>query len=492
MSEWVDIPMAVAHGDSGPLALSHSSDTELINLMLRESPPGSRSPYFVTTTPALKGGTGNAPTTGTIYGLGYQSDDGVLFAVQGRSVYYSTDFGGSWSLLANNTMTVSKFCRLVDAGNPAGDGLMVAVNGTDARVLSTSACTAASIEGFLDAVHQDGITLYAKTDTNSLYAGDVDDPATIGALNFTTVDADSGVILGLAKARREVYAIKATSTEHYFNAGGSGFPFQRGSPGFIHKGAWRGLVSSDYSRTIVSRDDAIFWIGEDRRAYMMQGYQPRVISTLWVEEHIRLYGEGALLFGNVYMANGSVCYVVSGLVENSLKTALVYDSKTGFWHKRYSPLDVKITHIVGISNEASGFNSFFPESPQTYVVAVGDSGNSGIYWLSVEDTNDQGTSTPTTRVMTLPQFVPAAGRRVEMYELELEMNKVTATGTVTLTWSDDNGATWTSGVTNDMTGDRVRFHRLGSFYRRIFRLTFAIDSALEITGVRGRIDAGAA
>jgi hypothetical protein len=77
-----------------------------------------------------------------------------------------------------------------------------------------------------------------------------------------------------------------------------------------------------------------------------------------------------------------------------------------------------------------------------------------------------------------------------MYELDVDMQKATASGTTTLTWSDDGGANYSSGITGTATNPRLRFQRLGSFSKRILRLTFSIASKLAITGIRARLEVG--
>ena len=198
-------------------------------------------------------------------------------------------------------------------------------------------------------------------------------------------------------------------------------------------------------------------------------------------------GSFSRLHGAVFDLNGQSYYLLNGFIRNAQNESLVYDIDNGLWHRRYSPLGTErhITHVI--NHQLTDSNTNF-HNICIAVLADSSSGNGVIYTLDPDGTNDAGASSQTTRTMTMPQL--SYGVRTFMSELYLDMEKPSATGTITLSWSDDGGATYTSGITKDGSSARTRWHRLGSFYNRILRFTFSINSKLAIMGVRARLEVG--
>ncbi len=490
MAEWVDIPLATQQAKEAAgissTSTSYVSEAELVNLRFARNPPGTRTAFYVRNTDGLGADTG--PGSGIVRGL-CRSSDGKIWAIRGTTAYYSSDGGQNWSAPGVTSVGASgTFYRMIDAGTH-----VAAVNGVEAYAIDTSGATAASRGNFIDATYQDGRTVYAETSSDSIYSSDADTPGTIDALNFTTADAQPGNVLAVISDHREIFAFKDGSIEHYYNAGASGFPFVRSAPGLVEVGLYGDTGGAFH--TAAKYDNSLFWLSRDMRAYTMRGLQPTPISTPWVERYMFANTPapsavgGATLFGAAYVLSGTLYYMVSGFREPSTgqRTALVYNATDGVWHRQFSPLGTTylITHAVDVP--AGNFTS------DRVLVAVYNTASqtSTLRYMTDGSTGDSGASGETTRTMTLPQFAPGGGRRVFMHELELDMQKPSTTGTITLSWSDDGGSTYSSGVTAT-GGDAVtRFQRLGSFRQRILRLTFSIASRIAIMGVRARISVGA-
>jgi hypothetical protein len=489
MSEWVDIPLAVTQGEDGS---TYVSDAELSNLMLKRNPPGARRPFHVANTPCIKMPVVDftAVGSGAIRGMCHSLDGtDKLWVIRGTGIHYL--LAGAWTTVPVGTMPGTGPCRMVDA-----DTHIVAVDGTNARAITTSESFACSRANFSDVTYQDGITLYTETGTNSLYASNVDDPITINALNFTTVDALAGSLVGVISDHREVYAFKTDSIEHYYNTGGSGFPFTRSSPGLIETGVLLlGVL------TIVKLNNTIFWLGNDRRVYSMHGNRPTPISTPWVEKYLETAtAQGVTIYGSAFLHDGVQYYCLSGFnnTAGTAKEALVCNLETGLWHRWGSSLvasggytGVLIVSVVGLPAVGAGLASV------GVYLGANSASNKGIVYLvdagTFTDAGDTTAHSPTsavpTRTMTVPQ-VDYGGVRAFMPEIYLDMQKTSASGTCSLQVSDDGGSSYSTAVSGTATNPRTRWHRLGSFFQRILRFTFVINSRMAIMGVRARIDVG--
>jgi hypothetical protein len=495
MSEWVDIPLATQMGEDA--ASPFASDMELTNLHLKENPPGSRTPFHIAGVPALTATGSNgvalaAPATGNWRGF-LIAEAGFTrraWAIIGTTVYYSGNLT-SWTAVPVGTMPGSALCNMVAAGD-----YVVAVDGTNARAITTAESFAVSRGDFIDVAYQDGYTIFAEEGSQSIYVSSIDDPTTVGALDFTTVDAADGKIQAIIVDHRELFVFKEYAIEHYYNAGGTGFPFVRASPGLIELGV---AAAVTIRHSVRKYGNAIYWVGADRRVYRMRGYAPEPISTPWVENIMRARLTGTQAFYASVYTYGGVPYYQIHQVLNAGGTEsydLVYDIKNGLWHKRFSPLTY--------SGGTGAFNfAVFDTDQFAAAVASGrpvvvgrNNGNtaSALYLLDTPTDsgvyNDAGASSQTSRIMTLPQIAPGEGRRAFMPELYLDMEKSSETSTVSLTWSDDGGATYTSAKTANPSTARVRWQRLGAFFQRILRFTLQVNDRIAITGVRARIEVG--
>jgi hypothetical protein len=361
---------------------------------------------------------------------------------------------------------------------------MVIVDGTNARCVkySDSTISTPSIEGWIDVAYMDGYTIYADLGSNEFYVSSLDDPTTINALDFTTADALGGIIVGLATIGRELFVVKMNSIECYYDAGGSGFPFHRSSPGMIEASCWPSWHATNEVlrgvNGIRAMDGVLYWLGQDLRVYSMRGYQVQAVSSPWVDKYLREnYSAATFVFGSAYRIDGVSFYVLS--FSNSSE-ALVYDINNGLWHRRTSPIST-----------ADFITSAFLDDDGTFGVVLEDTstGNSVLYTLDPDGATDVGAASQNNRVATLPQL-DYGDTRAFMPELVLDMEKPATAGTITLSWSNDGGTSYSTGITNTGANARTRFQRVGSFYQRILRLTFSIASKIALMGVRARIEVG--
>jgi hypothetical protein len=495
---WVDIPLATGQAEEVASGASYVSDAELQNLQFKPNPPGSRTPFHIASVPTLSTTGITTPGSGVIRGVqrgnayngSVSAGNKFVVVVQGTDIYYASPNTFTWfGPVVSKPGT--RFCRMVDAGTH-----MVIVSdettaSENARCFDYSAAATqpSGVTAPTDATYQDGFTFYLKPSTGAIYSSDLDDPTTVDALNFTTVDALPGSVQALASKARELFVLCSESTQHYYNAGAGGFPMARSSPGLVEKGIYNDYnvsgVSAFGRNTLAEHGPYLYWLGPDCRVYRMAGLQPEALSTPWVERYIKA-NLSANKWGFVCTVDGLSYYMLSGCAESTTATTLVCDLQTGLWHKRKSPLTGGACLSYGVDT--------YGTVPKALVAA--NNANAGatsgtLYILDPVGTNDSGASSQTDRVMTLPQFAPAGGQRCAMSELFLDMQAPSTTGTMTVQWSDDGGTTWSSAVAGVTTTGGIRWQRLGMFRQRILRFNFQVASKIAIMGARARVEAAA-
>jgi hypothetical protein len=87
----------------------------------------------------------------------------------------------------------------------------------------------------IDVVWQDGY--FITTDGTSIVVTELNDPTSVDPLKYGSSEADPDSIMGLGSRRGELLAFNRFTTETFFNAGTTGFPFQRNRGAQIDKGA---------------------------------------------------------------------------------------------------------------------------------------------------------------------------------------------------------------------------------------------------------------
>lgn len=463
MGEWIDIPLATQVGDS---ASTFISDAELTNLMVVPNPPGSLRPFSVLNTPGLSNGVGSG--SGTMRGI--IAHGNYVWFVRGTELYR---YDGTTSTLVG-TVASSGLVRMTGAGSNA---IVIAVDG-GAYFATTSAVNSVSLpSGSAWAVtYQDGYTIYTRKDTDEFYISSLDDPETIGALDFSTADALPDVLVGCVSNHRELVLFGKTHIEFWYNSGNADFPFVRSSPGVAERGCFAGS-------TIAKYDNSVFFLGEDRRVYRLEGYRPVPISTPWVERLISTtLSPLSNACASVHVEQGRPVYAINS--GNS--GLLVYDIMAGIWHVRtYGTSAADGTCKGTCTFEATDIAG----GKRSYMALDLVSASDDVFLINESAYRDSfASSTDITRTMTCPA-VDLGGQRVFMEELHARAESVT--GTATYSYSDDGGSNYTSHDAASMATDRLRWQRCGSFFRRIVRLTFAANARIAIDGLRARISVGA-
>lgn len=87
----------------------------------------------------------------------------------------------------------------------------------------------------IDLVWMDGY--FITTDGTSLVVTELNDPTSVDPLKYGSSEADPDQVMGLGERRGELIAFNRNTTEFFFDAGTTGFPFQRNRNAQIDKGA---------------------------------------------------------------------------------------------------------------------------------------------------------------------------------------------------------------------------------------------------------------
>lgn len=385
----------------------------------------------------------------------------TLYAVSGTSLY-SVASDGTSTLLGtgiSGTQPVS----MADNGTE-----LIIVNGSGGwdydttnglRVISDTAFYPADTVTFFD-----NYFVFNRTGTNQWFISGILDGFNYDGLAFASAEASSKNLIGLSQNIQLLFLFSADHIEVWYDAGTADFPFQRYTGGVI----WRGCIAP---KSIIKQDDAIFFLGDDKSFYVLQGNEPRRISTHAIDHIIRQDPHPEFAHCMTYATEGHK-FVHLTLPES--QHTLVYDTVTAEWHERSSwdSNNVDLRRWRGnCSCDAYG---------QTY---IGDAYDGVISKIDWDAYTERGNT-----IQALLHSVPLHKDRARIFLSKLEVDMETGVGLntgqgsdpqVMLRYSRDGGRTWSAQQPPRSLGKigeylkRLRWLALGQARSWTFELTIS-------------------
>ena len=435
-----------------------ANNSRLINCFAEAVPEG-KQPIRITRAPGIAAF--SSPTAGV--GRGSQPMAGVLYAVVGQTLYSVSSAGTATSI---GTIAGSNPCWMVDNGSQlvigqdggtwyVYDGTLTAIS--DADFTSRGARAAAFIDNYI---------AFVEPVSGRWFISDLADAEAYDSLDFATAEGAPDRLLTLAVDHREVVLFGETSTELWYNAGATGFPFERSPSGFIELGA---LAVHGHCKA----DNSIFWLASDYTVRRLSGSTPQRVSQHGFEERLRGYSTVADCEAYSYTFNGHICAVFRFPTAGE---TWVFDITTNEWHERQ-------TYGSGGWN-ISGVSDCYGK------LLVQNATTGAIGSLSNTTYTEFGA---TQRAEWTYQNIYGENQRIPHSCLEIVcetgVGLVTGQGSdpqLTLERSDDGGRTWTTMPTRTIGAQgeyqtRVRWPRLGMPRDRVYRAAISDPIQLSVT-----------
>jgi hypothetical protein len=415
----------------------------------------------------------------------WRASNGQVFAVGGQKLYR---IASDWSYTEIGSLnTDTGYVSIADNGLQ-----LMLVDGTNGYTwtIATNTFAVISDEAFpspapTHVCYQDGYFIFNYTGTGQWGITGLND-VTFDALDITTAEGSPDALICIISSNQTVYAIGTQSIEAYYNSGAADFPFNRIQGAVIDTGC-----VAPYS--VAELVGSIIWVGGDSNGsgvvYMMQGQQPKRISTPAIESVIRGLSPASLSAATswTYQQGGHLFYCLNLPTTN---TTYCYDVSTEMWHER-KYLNLWSTERHRAEHHAIAYG----------VSIVGDYESGKIYALDPDTYTDDGTSI--VRERTAPHVSKDLTLvRHNGFELDMETG-VGLSGEgqgsdpkVILTWSDDGGHTWS----NERYADagklgnrktRVKWRRLGMSRDRVYRVKITDPVKVVLIGAEIELEEGA-
>lgn len=383
------------------------------------------------------------------------------FFVSGNEVYKESD-----SSLIGTIDTYTGDIAMIDNGVQLG--VFEGNKGwTYTYATSTFAeITDADLVNCTQAVFMDGYGVLLEADSARFWITTLYDFTAIDPLDFATAESKPDNAVAIVSDNDELIIFGKETTQFYYNSGNADFPFDK-YPGT----AARGCAAAN---SVVADDNTIFYLGDDRVFYRMNGRQPVRISTHAEEFQISDIDNIEDCYAFSYTQEGHKFYVISFY---SGGITLVYDVSTQRWHQRKSK-DLNYWRgktAIKIRDK----------------IVVGDSENGNIYNLKTDVYTEAGTEIQREIIF------PAAHRTQNDYihnyiELDVESGTGLETGQgddpkIMLTWSD-NGKNFGNDIEVPVgkIGDfdtKQTIYSLGISNRRDYKIRFTDPVKFVVLGV---------
>ena len=443
-----------------------------VNLYMEKNPPDSPFPFTCYPTPGLTLLANAQPTIGSGWRQLWHASNNQLYGVCGSSVY---SINASWALthlgdIASSTGNV----QMIDNGNylvivdGSSNGWTVKLSNNAFSAITDSSFLGSNTIGFVD-----GYLVFNTPGTNEWYISLVNE-VNFDATDFASKSGYSDLLAGIGVTKRYVYLLGQQTTEVWFDAGDTPFPFDRLPGVFIQHGCAS-------SASIAQMDGDLYWLAQSPQGTAIvvrsQQFNAQQISTFALDNAMQGYTDLNQAIGFTYQIEGHYFYVLTFPVSD---VTWQFDLSTQQWNQlAWVDTDGNLhRHRANCYANAYG-------SP-----VVGDWQNGNLYLWDQNGYTDNGNPIP--RIRSFPHGVDDSSDRIHYMEFIANMEVGNGEGDnadipVFLRWSDTRGKSWGSAVQRSLGKEgeyikSVQWRRLGMARDRVFEISWSAPVKTALLG----------
>lgn len=302
---------------------------------------------------------------------------------------------------------------------------------------------------------------------------------------YASANAYPGVLIGLAVVNRRLFLFKETSTEVWYNAGASDFPFRRDNNSIFSFGC-----ATKFS--IAVGNGLLLWLSLDQNGnysvMMSDGTNPQKVSNSSVENLISNFTNPIDLDCLIRKTeDGHLFYQMNWTTDDY---TLVYDITTQIWHrmaliKKNPILDVPLSgKIRHLANSHTFFNGKH---------FVGSYNSTNIYSMSLDYSSNAGQPIVAERVFKHFSQSNYRGFQVDALQLDFQTGIGNESGIYIapgayLSISKDGGISFGNEMRSPLGAQgrrytRTRWWQLGTYYDFVAKVkVYANVSPLYLLG----------
>jgi hypothetical protein len=432
------------------------SAQRVVNMYAERQPPDAKTDVAVFGCPGLV----QFATCGAGPVRGMHKMGGVLYVVSGQRLYSVTSLGVATDI--GGSITGTSPVSMDDNGSQ-----LVIVNGTNGYLYSTTLGFVLITDTDFNAAETvqffDQRFYFDWKNTNKFFGSDLLDGTAYNALVFASAEARPDNVKAVVLNKQILLVFGERTIEPWQDIGAANMPLER-VPGVVIE---RGLAAP---RATAKEDNSVFFLGEDRRFYRLDGLTPVGISTPALDAEWQNYSTVSDAFCFSFPWAGHKFVVLHFPTAN---TTFVWDIASGLWHERDSwDLNGRSLGRWRANCHVSCYDK----------ILIGDAFSGAIGYLSATTYTEFGNTT--RALLTSPPVHDQDQKRlfISRLQLDIEAGVGIATGQGSdpqwmLRSSKDGGRTYTTlqkwrsagAIGNYRT--RLRWLRMGQARERVFEAT---------------------
>jgi len=438
-----------------------------------------KRPGFVDTSWSLS----KASATDKIRGGFYDTTTGLIYYAVNSAVYaldITTNINRTVTSLTTTEGNVG-FCDFLKSDNTHyvvfSDGVNLFVD-----TPATSTCVEVTDDD-LPTPHQpyplyiDGYIALIKSDTGDIYNSDNDDPMAWTPGNFITAEMSSDKGIRLIKAKNYFVVLGQNSLEYFYDAGiEDGSPFQRQDSPYRSVGYYSGCCTIGDTTYFVGNE-----LGQNLEVFALKDFKVESISTSVVNRTLQVYSDGQTTKAPIEFDRTGNCISINGknfycLVTH--QTTWLYDIDLQVWY------EWKDTNNLGLSVE-------YVWSILAGQVLVALKNKIVFAYMSnntYQDFNVNYTCKYITEEFTAQTYNWKTLHR--MFVIADQWNNI-GVSNMNISWSDDNGKTWSNPRPLNLFSKSPFITRCGRFRKRMFKLEYADNYPLRMRALELELNVGA-
>ncbi|QTO46318.1 hypothetical protein [Burkholderia latens] len=442
-----------------------------VNLYAEKNTQDSPFPFTYYQTPGLTQLATAVPRSGNGWRALFTASDGYGYGVCGSSVY---KIDASWNLKKlGDIASQTGFVSMIDNGTT----LMI-VDGSNQGwlvTLNSGAFSAVIDPGFYGSARVDfvdGYLVFNRPGTSQWYISLVNE-TNFDATDFASKSGFSDQLVAVAVAKRYVYLFGEATTEVWFDAGDTPFPFDRLPGVFIQFGCTS-------AASISQMDGDIYWLAQSPQGNAVvcktEQFSVSQISTFAIDNEIASYPDLNQAIGFTYQIEGHFFYVLIFPVSDK---TWQFDLSTGQWNEL-----AWVDKNGNLHRHRANCYAFINGVP-----VVGDWENGNLYKWDVANYTDNGNPIP--RVRSFMHSVDDNSDRIRYREFIANMEVGNGENydpvPVFLRWSDSRGKSWGNAISTSLglEGEyltSLQFQRLGMARDRVFELSWSAPVKTALLG----------
>lgn len=461
-----------------------TTDQRYINVYLETIKHGQTEIKYLNKRPGLIPNLSYGPqSAATARGMYYWAPENAagngVYSAWGTKVYKNTtDLGITLAL-------TSGLCFFTESQDGTylyvGDGISIYRIDVFGVVTTINSGTAANFPtGFNGMLQFDGYMVLSQS-SGKIWNSSINDPTTWGALDFLTAESYPDPLVGLAQQNDVVLAFGTTSVQMFYDAGTA-------SPGSFMADLAQTTIQLGCagSGTIAQQENTVIWVAQAQTGgYTVQKLDGvsnlERISTESVEKVLDLEG---IALGNakgyILRSSGHIFYILTLITAN---LTFVYDLEEKRWDIWQSGGTGRFTYVDVTQNGAFNPN---------YSALVQHENNGFIYTVSPAKYQDD--TTPIEITIRTANQDDGMNNRKFCSRLSLIADRYTSSNPVTVTYSNDDYQTFSTGRVIDLayssTNVSINRYAWGQYRRRAWNLFHNANMPLRMEALEYDVQAG--